>query len=157
MTENTRDVFEWITLVIAVGGAVLSVVNFINDLVRRRPHIKVYFRRGFQTVGFGETIDTRIIEVVNVGEIPVVITQLGVYVNRKRSFVPVASKFADGTSGHKRLEPGETCSAYLSGDECAAPAMAHPTRAFARIATHKEFASDRIDENLNEVAKRMYS
>lgn len=48
MSETARIIMEWVTFGIAVFGAVLSLVNFITDLVRHRPHLKVYFRRGYK-------------------------------------------------------------------------------------------------------------
>lgn len=154
MSDATRAIMEWVTFGIAVFGAVLSLVNFITDLVRHRPHLKVYFRRGF--VGYpGALCETRSIEVVNVGEVAVVVTQFGARVNWKKDFVPIASIFEDGSQGHRKLEPGETCSVFLSSRDCAAREMAHPIRAFVRIATHKEFVSARIKENLNLVADKL--
>jgi len=154
MNETAREIMEWVTFGIAVFGAVLSLVNFITDLVRHRPHLKVYFRRGFR-VCYGATFETRLIEVVNVGEVAVVITQFGVRVNRKKGFVPIDSIYADGSRGNRRLEPGETCTVNLTSADCATPAMAHPVRAFARITTHKEFVSARIKEDLTLVAGKM--
>lgn len=154
MNEAARVIMDWVTFGIAVFGAVLSLVNFITDLVRHRPHLKVYFRRGF--VGCpGALSEMRSIEVVNVGEVAVVVTQFGIRVNRKKDFVPIAAVFEDGSQGHHRLEPGETCSVFLSGKDCEVREMAHPVRAFVRIATHKEFVSARIKENLNLVAVRL--
>lgn len=154
MSETARIIMEWVTFGIAVFGAVLSLVNFITDLVRHRPHLKVYFRRGYK--GYpGALSETRSIEVVNVGEVAVVVTQFGVRVNRKKDFVPISAIFEDGSRGHRKLEPGETCSVFLSSRDCAVREMSHPVRAFARIATHKEFASKRIKENLNLVADKL--
>lgn len=73
MSETARTIMEWVTFGIAVFGAVLSLVNYITDLVRHRPHLKVYFRRGYK--GYpGALCETRSIEVVNVGEVAVVVT-----------------------------------------------------------------------------------
>ena len=154
MSETARIIMEWVTFGIAVFGAVLSLMNFITDLVRHRPHLKVYFRRGFKGCP-GALDETRSIEVVNVGEVAVVVTQFGVRVNRKKDFVPIAAIFEDGSRGNRKLDPGETCSVYLSSRDCAVREMAHPVRAFARIATHKEFSSARIKENLNLVADKL--
>ena len=145
---------EWVTFGIAVLGAVLSIVNFIIDLKRHCPRLKVFFRRG-QKTECGTIFEVRYIEVVNVGEVPVTVTQFGVRVRRKKDFITLEAEYSDGGRGDRKLEPGDKCTVNLACDDCAKPEMDHPLRAIVLTATHEEFASEIINENLNLVAEKM--
>lgn len=135
-------------IVISLVSLTLGVVNYLTELFRHKPHAKVSFmkRTAITTAGVYEDCA---IEVVNEGESPFVVVQLGLYVRNARRFIPIKGDFTDGTRVYRRLDPGDVVLAVIPHEVYKYNNVRHVTAAFARVATGKEFVSKPIREDLS--------
>ena len=132
-----------VSLSVAVIGCTLGVVNFVVDLVRHRPHAKVTFHEAIETDGYIR----HVIDIVNVGCVPIVVRQVGLDCG-SAGFIPVDAPFKGGAIPPIRIDPGDCATiglkvrTYLNRDASSA------LRAFVEIPGGDRFYSKAIKTDL---------
>lgn len=126
---------EGITLAIALLGAVLGIINLWRAFDRDRVRVRVLPRSYVTSHGDGGLC----IEVINVGYIPITISQVGFDLSIRGKIFLHASLLKDLP---KRLEPRTAFTAYLATGGEQDPAFAKVTRAFAKTACGCRFAAN---------------
>jgi len=100
---------DWLTLALAAMGFALGVVNYLTDLLRRRPRAVVLVRNDY-AVG-GVHVGLRV-SVVNTGEVPVSVCK--VFFELRRGKGRLWDLAQQGDALPKVLHPGEHCEVVLA-------------------------------------------
>jgi hypothetical protein len=107
---------DFVTLAIAVLGAVLGVMNTWHSISLRRLRLKVRPAHA-RPIGLGHDAPTFGIEVINLSAFAVTITEVGIVFGNGRGKSPhrgaVVPYTIDQGAWPRRLEPRETVSVYF--------------------------------------------
>jgi hypothetical protein len=107
------DLVQAITLIVAVTGAVLGIVNTIDRLNRNRVRLKVVPAHAIPIGGWEDKGPMFCIDVINFSSFPVTISAIGFAYSRMKA--PILDPLMpDGESLPKRLEPHENVVVYYS-------------------------------------------
>lgn len=126
-----------ITLGVALLGAVLGIVNLWRAIDRDRIRLRVspcfYMHPE-------EPIEGICIEVVNLGYLPVTVSQVGFLVSgARKQFIFPEALFLDKTNLPQRLEARASLTAFIPAGTQNDPVFADVTRAFAKTACGRKF------------------
>jgi len=135
MNQATRD---GITLGVALLGASLGILNFWRMMDRDRVHIRVVPRSYFHTNGGASGV---CIEIINLGFIPITISQVGFTVNLKGQVFLHRSLIQDLP---KRLEARTSFTAYLATGVEQDERFRSVVRAFAKTECGRRFTGSSI-------------
>lgn len=127
------EVKDYVTFGVALVGAVLGVLNYWRAVARDRVKLKVT-----PSEYFNDRVKGLCIEVVNLGWVPVTVTQVSIEVGAEKDwlyFEPVGERLP------KRLEPRESLKVLLPPDQDREPRprLADARRAFAKTACGLKF------------------
>lgn len=138
--DNMRtSIFDWMTLVIAVAGFVLGVINYVTELFRRRPRARVTVRNYVSSAGD----EGLAVSVVNAGETTFTVRQVAFKLRNGFVLVPFA---AFGYEFPKVLKPGEECQLMIPR-RCYLDAGRRNIKCvIAEIATGKVFRSKKLTD-----------
>jgi len=126
-----------VTLVIASGGLVLGIVNYITELFRRKPHAKIRFANYLDSSGrIGLSVT-----VANTGESPFTISGIGIVLGRHKRLYPIHQW---GGKFPKVLHAGETCETIIDRRCYTEKPGLDVKCVFARTPIGKEFYSKRL-------------
>ena len=137
---------DLLTAMVAVAGLVLGIVNFVTELVRRKPHAAASIRDCYAGNDPGGHV-CAVIHVINTGEVPIYFEQFGLCIRGNKGFIHVKPQRIDGSEIPSDLLPGQAVNVVVD-DEIWADAKADDvTYAFARISTGKEFRTERLERD----------
>lgn len=144
------------TLVIAVIGAVLSIVNTARALSNDRVRVRV-------TPSYSVHMDAQFtefmsIEVVNLSTFAVTVNNFGFMTGNGQQLVPQAFRLSTADFLPKRLGSRESFSIFLAPGETSQDLYAQATRAFVTLACGTKPQSSKRDlakamHNLNKLRK----
>jgi hypothetical protein len=137
-------VIDLLTAMVAVAGLVLGVVNFLTELVRRKPHAAASIRDCYPRNDSGGHV-CAVIHVINTGEVPIYFEQFGLCLRGKKGFFHVKPQRIDGSEIPPDLLPGQAVNVVVDDEIWADAKSDGITHAFARISTGKEFHTKRLD------------
>lgn len=114
---------SYLTLGLAVLGAVLGIMNTWNAMSQRRLQLRV---RPAHAIGLDNDMRGFCIEVINLSAFAVTINEVGIIHGQSRSKSPARSMVAqpiviDGGSWPRRLEPREAVSVYFDANTLGRP------------------------------------
>jgi hypothetical protein len=136
-------IIKWTTFAIAVVGCVLGVVNFITEIVRRKPRATATLRECHVFQGSLRHV-CAVIRVVNTGECTIYLDQFGLSLPRKKGFLYVKPQMIDGGEVPNDLLPGQSVSVVIDNELWIGSESDFIVRAFVRISTGKEFYTKRF-------------
>ncbi|TAK99755.1 MAG: hypothetical protein EPO07_10575 [Verrucomicrobia bacterium] len=133
---------EYFTLVIAVVGAVLGLLNTWRGFERDRVKLKVIPKSAICSYGPAGMVTRLCIEVINMSYIPVTVSQIGYCLSDPpKHFLAFIPEFFHGEKMPVRLEPREAVTAYVPVGLENDPQFANVTKAFAKTACGRTFES----------------
>lgn len=105
-----RDLFDIVTLAIALLGAVLGIFSTWRMWINDRVWVRVKASRG---IGINGAPDSLMVDIVNLSSFPVTIVEVGFHLyGTERRIVLVGPRFTEGGSLPKRLEPRAAATAF---------------------------------------------
>ena len=138
-----KSAFDYITVLIAVGGFLMGLFNLWIDYIRHRPHAEVSFNETVEADG----LHRHVITILNSGLIPITIVQVGLECGRK-GFIPVPPPFKDRSITPKRIEPGDSAIIALKMNAYLNRNASHHVRPFIQLAGGKRFYSETVKTDL---------
>ena len=126
-----------VNLLVASGALTLGVVNYVTELVRRKPRAEVTFGNYLDAAGR----EGLAVTVANTGETPFTISGVGIVVGGNKRLHPLA-KWGDELP--KVLHPGEACETVIDRSCYADYPGLDVKCVFARTPVGKEFHSKRL-------------
>ena len=134
---------KWATFAIAIVGCVLGIVNFVVDLVRRKPRARATIRDCYAPNDSCWNMSA-LIHVVNTGESTIYFEQFGLCVRSKKGFLHVKPEGVNGEQIPQNLLPGQSVDVVIDDKLWISPEADNVVCAFARISTGKEFYTQRL-------------
>ena len=127
------------TLITALVGAILGVINTIHEL--NRDKIKLLVKPVWLIPTYGPVLGTNVmgIEVINLSLIPVTVEEVGFYLSDGNKIIPIQPWITDGGPYPRRLEPRTSFTVAFEENLLKKPEFKKAECAFAKTACSMKF------------------